>query len=321
MKRRLVQGILVVSMVGRMNMAAWADPIQTVAKQLTAGLDPHSPKQRIAILTFPYHNGDVSSGSSIVSERLITFMVRRRGTQVVERALLDKAVGEIRLSMSGAMDPATTQKLGRILGANAIVTGTLIDLEDDVTEVNARLIQTETGAILSAATTRIPRTWSDLPRPAPRAPESEDTASLHMSKLISSSSSRRRAVPPVYRGAMQPIDPDSPTPGNVLTLTRADLVPLRYGGEKDPEGIVNHLLSESGPPRTNAVRVARRIYHRNPDPRLRGRALMAMGHLMERSLRPDRAAEVYNQVLREFPETPALQQEAREGLARVTPAH
>src|SRR5205823_6173557 len=126
----------------------------------------------------------------------------------------------------------------KMLGANVIVTGTLIDLEEDVTEVNARLVQTETGAILAAATTRIPRTWRDLPRPPRRAFEAEEKTSLHMSKLITNTP----LVTPVYRGPMQPIDPDSPTAADVLTLTREDLIPLRYAGETDPEGIVNHLL-------------------------------------------------------------------------------
>src|SRR5258708_18910176 len=122
--------------------AAHADPLQNVAKRLSKKMSGLKPR-RIAVLTFPYHNGDISNGSSIVSERLTTLMVQRGGAEVVERALLDKAMGEARLGISGALDPATTQKLGKVLGVPAIVTGTLIDLEGKETEVNAPLIETE----------------------------------------------------------------------------------------------------------------------------------------------------------------------------------
>src|SRR5258708_12294724 len=95
--------------------AAHADPLQNVAKRLSKKMSGLKPR-RIAVLTFPYHNGDISNGSSIVSERLTTLMVQRGGAEVVERALLDKAMGEARLGISGPLDPPTTQKLGKVLG-------------------------------------------------------------------------------------------------------------------------------------------------------------------------------------------------------------
>src|SRR5258708_35481431 len=78
--------------------AAHADPLQNVAKRLSKKMSGLKPR-RIAVLTFPYHNGDISNGSSIVSERLTTLMVQRGGAEVVERALLDKAMGEARLGI------------------------------------------------------------------------------------------------------------------------------------------------------------------------------------------------------------------------------
>jgi TolB-like protein len=322
--KRLTLLLIALALSGLTATQLKADSLETVAKRLTKGVEKLKTK-RIAVLSFPYHNGDVSSGSSIVAERLTTLMVQR-GSEVVERALLDKAMGEIKLGMTGIMDPATTQKLGKVLGVNAIVTGTLIDLEENETEVNARLIETETGSILAADETEIKRTWEDLPQPPPRpvkaVADDESASGLHMSKLISNSSPRRHATP-IYDGPMQPLEPASiPTAGpDVLTLTNDDLIPIRYNGQTEPAEVVDQMLSDHGPPREDEVHIARRIYHRNPDPRVRGRALLAMGHLLERSGRPRLAAQAYGQVLREFPDAPALQTEARQQLTQLSSPH
>ena len=42
-----------------------------------------------------------------------------------------------------------------------VVTGTLNDFENHETEVNARLIRTETGEILAAGTTTLEQQWLD----------------------------------------------------------------------------------------------------------------------------------------------------------------
>ncbi|MEI8191112.1 MAG: FlgO family outer membrane protein, partial [candidate division NC10 bacterium] len=72
-----------------------------------------------------------------------------------------------------AIDARTTHELGRILGVAAVVTGTLNDLPDGLTEVNARVIETQTGKVLSAGKAEIERTWRDahdmsFGGPAPR---------------------------------------------------------------------------------------------------------------------------------------------------------
>lgn len=301
---------------------AKAATLSSVAKRLAKGVDK-LPTRRIAVLPFGYQNGMTSSGSSLVAERLTTMLVENGRVEVVERALLDKAMGEIKLGMTGMMDPATTQRLGKVLGVPAIVTGTLNDTDEETTEVNARLIQTETGSILAASAATIRRTWRDMPQPPKpahaAADERDDSSTLHMSKLITNSSPRRHAAPPIYGGAIV-ASPPAPALSNgddVLTLNNDDLIPLQRGRDTDPDAIVGQLMRESGPPPDTDLRLARRIYHRNPDPRLRGRALMAMGHLLERSGRPQQAAQAYHQVLTEFPEAPALQTDAQQRLARL----
>lgn len=111
-------------------------------------------------MPFPYSGGGNSAGSSMVSERLITRLASIKGIQVIERSLLDKVMGEMKLESTGIIDTENTKKLGKVLGVEAIVSGTLIDLKDRETEVNARMINVETGEILSAATVKVERTWN-----------------------------------------------------------------------------------------------------------------------------------------------------------------
>ncbi|MFV1950394.1 MAG: tetratricopeptide repeat protein [Nitrospinota bacterium] len=66
--------------------------------------------------------------------------------QVVERKILDKLLEELRLSSSELADPSTALKVGKILSARLITTGSLIRFEDDL-QINLRMVDTETSAI------------------------------------------------------------------------------------------------------------------------------------------------------------------------------
>jgi TolB-like protein len=139
-----------------------ADPIKSVAKQLAKGLTDNQDHQ-IAVIPFAYPDGGLSSGSSVVSERLITCLAARPHMRIVERSQLPQVLEELRVETSGLTSVSGAQKLGKMLSVDEIVTGTLIDEGSGRTEVHARLIQVESGLVLAAASTVIPRTWADQP--------------------------------------------------------------------------------------------------------------------------------------------------------------
>jgi tetratricopeptide (TPR) repeat protein len=66
--------------------------------------------------------------------------------QVVERALVERLLEELNLGSSELADPATTLKLGRILAAKLVGTGSLYHLPEG-TLMSFRIIDTETSAI------------------------------------------------------------------------------------------------------------------------------------------------------------------------------
>lgn len=61
---------------------------------------------------------------------------------------------EQKLSSTGLIDPTSVRELGRILGVDAIVSGTISDLGISM-KVNARIISTETGTVFAAASANI----------------------------------------------------------------------------------------------------------------------------------------------------------------------
>lgn len=285
----LAAGLLVLAGVSPVR----ADPLNSVAKKL-AKEARKLPAQRVAVLLFPYENGDLSSGSSLVSEHLTSLLAQRRGVKVIERSLLASVLGEIRLEGSGVTDSSGTPALGGILGVDAVVTGTLSDLDDDVTVVNARLIQIPSGEILAAASAEIDRVWPDAPKPPPTYAETtgEDKPYvLHESELI--------YTPTVRRGVYRPMD------------TYAE-VPAAPAGAMDvslpipPPTAVPALVITSQVPTP-----ARRPVARSRAALANGQLLYAMGLTLDMQGHPRRAQRFYQRVLREAPDTSPLRSQAR----------
>lgn len=112
-------------------------------------------KTKIAVLDFE-QRGDAfktQDMGGIVAEWFTTAMVKDGRFQVVERALLKKIIQEQKLGMSGLIDQDSTSQLGKILGVKTIITGSVLLLQDHV-EVNARIINVNTGSIIAAENLR-----------------------------------------------------------------------------------------------------------------------------------------------------------------------
>lgn len=123
--------------------------IESLAQQIATSL-PAEKKPLTAVLDFNDLSGCVSSFGRLVGEELVTKLFQTRRVRVVERGLLEKAVNELKFNLSELVDPSRAKQLGKQVGADAIVTGTITDLGSAV-KVNARLIEVERGDILAAA--------------------------------------------------------------------------------------------------------------------------------------------------------------------------
>lgn len=132
--------------------------IDDIAEQITSSF-PGSKTTTVAIVDFNDLQGKVTMLGRYMSEELITRLFQARRFKVIERSLLEKALGELHFNATDLVDPDAAQQLGKVIGAEALVTGTLTDL-GRLIKVNGRVIKVETGEVLGAAGTQIIKTMS-----------------------------------------------------------------------------------------------------------------------------------------------------------------
>jgi curli biogenesis system outer membrane secretion channel CsgG len=135
------------------------DPIEKIAKELADGIGAQH-KLKVAVVGVSQYGNFVSEGAGFVSERLTTYLVKDRRFPVIERDHIAQILSELHLSETGVLDPASAKQVGKMLGADIIVTGSLIDLEKNQTEFNARALSADTGRILAASRAMLKRTWA-----------------------------------------------------------------------------------------------------------------------------------------------------------------
>ncbi|MBI5202409.1 MAG: hypothetical protein HY925_12535 [Elusimicrobia bacterium] len=140
--------------------AARADVYDKLAKKLVDPIDGKK-KEKAAVLPFAYADGRNSPGGRIVSEALATAIAGRDEAVLVERGQIDSAMKEISLSFTGMISSGSALQAGRMVGAKYLVLGTLADDGEKRVEVNARLVETESGIVLAAGKATVKKTWRD----------------------------------------------------------------------------------------------------------------------------------------------------------------
>lgn len=116
-------------------------------------------KTSIAISSFPHTNGDQSELSNYLSDELVLklFNVPESNISIMERSQLNKIFQEMSFTQSGVVDSKSIQQLGQLHGVDALVLGSITEMGESI-RINARLTDTETGRVFSAAGCTIPKT-------------------------------------------------------------------------------------------------------------------------------------------------------------------
>ncbi len=127
--------------------------IAELSQQIAKELDEYQ-KTTIAVVEFSDLQGNVTDLGRFLAEELITKLYQSKKFKVIERQLLNKIILEQKLNLTGLIDPSSAKQLGKILGVDAICSGTITELAQSL-RVNARLISTETGEIFAVASTEI----------------------------------------------------------------------------------------------------------------------------------------------------------------------
>src|SRR3974377_1610020 len=102
-------------------------------------------KPRIAVLDFDYgtvktdsaayFGSDIDVGKGIV-DLLVTGLVKDGSYSVIERKALDKILAEQNFSNSDRANPASAAKIGKLLGVDAIIEGSITEFGNETKKTN-----------------------------------------------------------------------------------------------------------------------------------------------------------------------------------------
>lgn len=106
-------------------------------------------EKRMRLAVYPFdQKGSVSKMSSMFMDLLTLALQEQERFQLVERVSLDRTLAEQKLSMSQFIDGNAALNIGKLMSAQAIVTGSIMESEEGI-EITGRMIDTETSAILA----------------------------------------------------------------------------------------------------------------------------------------------------------------------------
>ena len=127
--------------------------IDQLATQIANSM-PEGKQLRLAVADFPDLQGVISDFGRFVANRLTTRLAQSPKLLLIERQRLDQVLTELKFSMSDLVDPTKAKQLGKMVGVEAIVVGSISDIGNQI-DVDARIIEIETNRMLSGVTTSI----------------------------------------------------------------------------------------------------------------------------------------------------------------------
>ena len=135
-------------MLKTINIVAW---LLIMASIFATPVLADFQRTKIAVLDFAMVGEKLEPEGigTILSEYFITSIVKSGRFEVVERAMLQKIVAEQNLSTTGLVDANTASQLGKLLGVDVIITGSILKLRNSI-DINARIISVQSGSIIAA---------------------------------------------------------------------------------------------------------------------------------------------------------------------------
>lgn len=113
--------------------------------------DDDQPRYRVAVLDFSF-SAEESTGDS--AEDGCVDEVIRMGFRAVERRVLDAILQEKNLSRDGEVNPRDYQGLGKMLGADILIIGSMGSISTRKARTSARAVSAKSGEILAVSNMR-----------------------------------------------------------------------------------------------------------------------------------------------------------------------
>ncbi len=162
-----LRSVLLITLIVALSLPKGADAAQDLeqgtvdlAQQLATALQGQTKK--VAIVEFTDLSGFQSILGQFISEELVTQLTSGTNAgkfDVVERRLLARVLQEQQLTDSSLFDAASITKIGKILGIQVLITGSIADLGTEI-KINARAISVESAKVFAAAAIKITKTES-----------------------------------------------------------------------------------------------------------------------------------------------------------------
>ena len=149
--KRVFLFVLLLSAVGLGAFAQETAPvslneaIRNAMQYLTGRIAPNS---KVVVLNF---SAPTEALSSYIIEDLSDYIVNSRTLTVVDRRSLEAIRGELNFNMSGEVSDATAQRIGEMLGAQSIISGSIAPLGRDY-RFRVQAIEVETAALQGGQT-------------------------------------------------------------------------------------------------------------------------------------------------------------------------
>jgi len=107
--------------------------------------------ERMSVAVLPFENKGASKDlGDIILDKMITALFSQERFKVIERTQLDKILQEQQLALSGVLDASTAAELGKGLGVDAIIMGSVAATRSGSLSIDARAIDTESAIIIVA---------------------------------------------------------------------------------------------------------------------------------------------------------------------------
>jgi TolB-like protein len=148
--------------VGQSNLRSLAGAIKAdIDGTLDLGAKPTLAIATLRLISLPGHELAEANAENL-REDLTTALLSTKTFTGVERAQLDKGLEELKINQKDLFDSDQIQKLGKLVQARLVLIGSLSDRGENAV-VNVRVLDTQTGKVVSAASCSTADTRAPLP--------------------------------------------------------------------------------------------------------------------------------------------------------------
>jgi hypothetical protein len=107
--------------------------------------------ERMGVAVLPFENKGASKDlGEIILDKMITVLWNQERFKVMERAALNQVLAEQSLGQSGVLDATTAAEIGKGIGVDAIIIGSVAAAPSGALSIDTRVIDTESAAIIVA---------------------------------------------------------------------------------------------------------------------------------------------------------------------------